>query len=96
MVPAFARAGADIIALGSSPMSETQARIEMLGRSYLKIHDLADPSGLAEGVEAPPDDGGHTDLLFIKVGQICQRASTVATRYVTSQSPVIDGGWLSC
>ncbi|MFK4259613.1 Rossmann-fold NAD(P)-binding domain-containing protein [Agrobacterium tumefaciens] len=96
IAPAFDRAGGDTIALGSSPILETQARIEMLGRgSDLKIHELADPSGLAAVVEALTDDGGHIEIMVINAGQIHRRASTPATGYVTGQILAVDGGWLS-
>lgn len=74
---ALARAGADIVALGSSPMPETQAKVEATGRRFEQvIHDLANPSGVASIVEDLTQDGGRIDILVNNAGQIRREAFT--------------------
>lgn len=74
---ALARAGADIVALGSSPMPETQLRVEMTGRScHQVIYDLSNPTGLGAVVQALTVDGGNIDILVNNAGQIRREAFT--------------------
>jgi 2-dehydro-3-deoxy-D-gluconate 5-dehydrogenase len=67
---ALARAGADIVALGSRPMPDTKAKVEALGRRFEEvIHDLADPAGLADVVTGLTASG-NIDILVNNAGQI--------------------------
>ncbi|MDR3373005.1 MAG: 2-dehydro-3-deoxy-D-gluconate 5-dehydrogenase KduD [Ancalomicrobiaceae bacterium] len=71
LAEALARAGADIIGLGSSPMPEAEARISALGRRFKPvIADLAMPhdfKGLIADIEA---DFGGIDILVNNSGII--------------------------
>ena len=67
---ALARAGADIIALGSRPMPDTKASVEALGRRFEEVvYDLTDPSGLDSLVTALTA-AGNIDILVNNAGQI--------------------------
>lgn len=67
---ALARAGADIVALGSRPMPDTKVKVEALGRRFEEvIHDLADPAGLADVVTGLTASG-NIDILVNNAGQI--------------------------
>jgi 2-dehydro-3-deoxy-D-gluconate 5-dehydrogenase len=67
---ALARAGADIVALGSRPMPDTKAKVEALGRRFEEVlHDLADPAGLADVVTGLTATG-NIDILVNNAGQI--------------------------
>jgi 2-dehydro-3-deoxy-D-gluconate 5-dehydrogenase len=67
---ALARAGADIVALGSRSMPDTKAKVEALGRRFEEvIHDLADPSGLADVVTGLTATD-NLDILVNNAGQI--------------------------
>jgi 2-dehydro-3-deoxy-D-gluconate 5-dehydrogenase len=67
---ALARAGADIIALGSRPMPDTKASVEALGRRFEEVvYDLADPSGL-DSLVTELTAAGNIDILVNNAGQI--------------------------
>ncbi|MGE6741125.1 2-dehydro-3-deoxy-D-gluconate 5-dehydrogenase KduD [Allorhizobium pseudoryzae] len=67
---ALARAGADIIALGSRPMPDTKAKVEALGRRFEEVvYDLTDPSGL-DSLVTDLTSTGHIDILVNNAGQI--------------------------
>ncbi|MBT9370506.1 2-dehydro-3-deoxy-D-gluconate 5-dehydrogenase KduD [Rhizobium sp. CSW-27] len=67
---ALARAGADIIALGSRPMPDTEAKVKALGRGFEEVvYDLTDPSGLDAVVEDLTSHGA-IDILVNNAGQI--------------------------
>ncbi|SIQ71568.1 2-deoxy-D-gluconate 3-dehydrogenase [Rhizobium sp. RU35A] len=67
---ALAKAGADIIALGSRPMPDTEAKVKALGRGFEEVvYDLADPSGL-DAVVADLTARGTIDILVNNAGQI--------------------------
>lgn len=67
---ALARAGADIIALGSRPMPDTRQKVEALGRRFEEVvYDLTDPSGL-DGLVMDLTATGNIDILVNNAGQI--------------------------
>lgn len=67
---ALARAGADIIALGSRPMPDTRQKVEALGRRFEEVvYDLTDPSGL-DSLVAELTSTGNIDVLVNNAGQI--------------------------
>ncbi|WP_165216998.1 2-dehydro-3-deoxy-D-gluconate 5-dehydrogenase KduD [Affinirhizobium pseudoryzae] len=67
---ALARAGADIIALGSRPMPDTKNQVEALGRRFEEVvYDLTDPSGL-DSLVTDLTSTGHIDILVNNAGQI--------------------------
>lgn len=67
---ALAKAGADIIALGSRPMPDTEAKVKALGHGFEEVvYDLADPSGL-DAVVADLTARGTIDILVNNAGQI--------------------------
>jgi 2-deoxy-D-gluconate 3-dehydrogenase len=67
---ALARAGADIIALGSRPMPDTKAKVEALGRRFEEVvYDLTDPSGL-DRLVTDLTSTGNIDILVNNAGQI--------------------------
>lgn len=67
---ALARAGADIIAIGSRSMPDTAAQVQALGRNFTEIvYDLTDPSGLPNLV-SNLTEAGNIDILVNNAGQI--------------------------
>ncbi|MCY1665490.1 2-dehydro-3-deoxy-D-gluconate 5-dehydrogenase KduD [Rhizobium sp. SL86] len=67
---ALARAGADIIALGSRPMPDTKEKVEALGRRFEEVvYDLTDPSGL-DSLVTDLTSAGNIDILVNNAGQI--------------------------
>ncbi len=67
---ALARAGADIVALGSRPMPDTRTKVTELGRRYEEvIHDLSGPAGLDEVVRGLTNTA-NIDILVNNAGQI--------------------------
>ncbi len=67
---ALARAGADIIALGSRPMPDTRQKVEALGRRFEEVvYDLTDPSGL-DSLVTELTFTGNIDVLVNNAGQI--------------------------
>jgi 2-dehydro-3-deoxy-D-gluconate 5-dehydrogenase len=63
----LARAGADIVGLGSRPMPDTASRIEALGRSFTEVTaDL----GAALDFDAVLAEAGPVDILVNNAGQI--------------------------
>lgn len=71
MATALARAGADIVGLGSRPMPETAAEIAATGRRFVEVlHDLTDPARVAEVLSTIEGEIGPVDILVNNAGQI--------------------------
>jgi 2-dehydro-3-deoxy-D-gluconate 5-dehydrogenase len=71
MALALARAGADIVGLGSRPMPETAAEIATTGRRFVEVlHDLSDPAHIAEVLSTIKGEIGPVDILVNNAGQI--------------------------
>ncbi|MDO1585244.1 2-dehydro-3-deoxy-D-gluconate 5-dehydrogenase KduD [Rhizobium oryzicola] len=67
---ALAAAGADIIALGSRAMPDTEAKVKAMGRSFEEVvYDLTDPSGIGDVVTGLTARG-NIDILVNNAGQI--------------------------
>ena len=69
MAIALARAGADIVGLGSRPMPETADEIAATGRRFVEVlHDLTDPARVAEVVSTIEGKIGAVDILVNNAG----------------------------
>lgn len=71
MAGGLARAGADIVGLGSRPMPETAEEIAATGRRFVEVlHDLSDPARVAEVLAKIEGEIGPVDILVNNAGQI--------------------------
>jgi 2-deoxy-D-gluconate 3-dehydrogenase len=71
MAVALARAGADIVGLGSRPMPEAAAEVAATGRRFVEaLHDLTDPARVAEVLPTIEGEIGPVDILVNNAGQI--------------------------
>jgi 2-dehydro-3-deoxy-D-gluconate 5-dehydrogenase len=71
MAAGLARAGADIVGLGSRPMPETAAEIAATGRRFVEVlHDLTNPTHVAEVLSTIEGEIGPVDILVNNAGQI--------------------------
>jgi 2-deoxy-D-gluconate 3-dehydrogenase len=71
MAAALARAGADIVGLGSQPMPETATEIAATGRRFVEVlHDLSAPARVAEVLPTIEGEIGSVDILVNNAGQI--------------------------
>jgi 2-deoxy-D-gluconate 3-dehydrogenase len=74
---ALAEAGADIVAVGRSPATETGARVEALGRRFLDVRaDLSSTEPVHEAVDAAVKLGGRLDIVVNNAG-IIRRADSL-------------------
>ena len=74
---ALAGAGADIVAVGRSEPTETQAAVQSLGRRFLALHaDLADTGTVPGVVESALSEFGQIDILVNNAG-IIRRSDAV-------------------
>ena len=68
---ALASAGADIVAVGRSEPTDTQAAVQSLGRQFLSVHaDLANTGTVSTVVEAALARFGQVDILVNNAGII--------------------------
>ena len=74
---ALADAGADIVAVGRSEPTETQAAVQGLGRRFLSVHaDLSDTNTVPGVVESALSEFGQIDILVNNAG-IIRRSDAV-------------------
>jgi 2-deoxy-D-gluconate 3-dehydrogenase len=74
---ALAEAGADIVAVGRSPATETGARVEALGRRFLDVRaDLSSTEPVREAVDAAVTLNGRLDIVVNNAG-IIRRADSL-------------------
>jgi 2-deoxy-D-gluconate 3-dehydrogenase len=68
---ALAAAGADIVAVGRTEPTETQAAVQSLGRRFLAVHaDLANTATVPTVVESALSEFGQLDILVNNAGTI--------------------------
>jgi 2-deoxy-D-gluconate 3-dehydrogenase len=71
MAITLARAGADIVGLGSRPMPETASEIAATGRCFVEVlHDLSEPARVAAALSTIEGEIGPVDILVNNAGQI--------------------------
>jgi len=74
---ALAEAGADVVAVGRSPATETGARVTALGRRFLDVRaDLSSTEPVREAVDAAVKLGGRLDIVVNNAG-IIRRADSL-------------------
>jgi 2-deoxy-D-gluconate 3-dehydrogenase len=74
---ALAEAGADIVAVGRSPATETGARVETLGRRFLDVRaDLSSTQPVRDAVDAAIRLNGRLDIVVNNAG-IIRRADSL-------------------
>jgi 2-deoxy-D-gluconate 3-dehydrogenase len=74
---ALAEAGADVVAVGRSPATETGARVTALGRRFLDVRaDLSSTEPVREAVDAAVQFNGRLDIVVNNAG-IIRRADSL-------------------
>ncbi|MBW8897749.1 MAG: SDR family NAD(P)-dependent oxidoreductase, partial [Massilia sp.] len=74
---ALAQAGADIVAVGRSPATDTAARVQTLGRRFLDVRaDLSSTQPVREVVDAAIGLNGRLDIVVNNAG-IIRRADSL-------------------